>query len=382
MSSKIASVNYEIVSTNKEIESETNEISKNESKELSIEPLRQSWWTTTRILTVVGLICVCIGLGVGLGIHFSNHDKSAIELDMPYLKPPVYASSPEGLKGSRRMLTTFSTSLATTAVKNSLFSKGTGDFTYRLEMVDTRLQELKKRAKESRRVCLTKTSEIFNPELPNGESFPMYFSCKEDVSDALSIYFGQKDGKYYLAELQEGGSTGGSSYPSIAVLASIDSDGVNVDVWQIIVDDTASPKTVSVFHIIADESLDTIQLITASTNTGTGVGCGIKMSSSSSSLWIYGYPSDNNAPNACPTDVSTNDYTYSIVAGDWQSFCVDPELLTDITSTSCTSISNSFQLPSFSYAELGSTSYADNAYNLIFDPTLPSGLVDFNEIDE
>ncbi len=382
MSSKIASTNYEIVSTNKGIESESNEVSKNDSKELSIEPLKQSWWTTTRILIAVGLACVGIGLGVGLGIYFSNNDKSAIELDMPYLKPPVYAASPEGLKGSRRILATFTTSDATTEIKSRLFGGGPGDFTYRLESVDSRLQELKERAKESRKVCLTTTPELFSPELPNSESFPMYFSCKEDVSDDLSIYFGQKDNKYYLAELQEGGTAGVSSYPSIAVLASIDSDGVNVDVWQIIVDEAANPKTASVFHINANKTSDTIQVITASTSSGTGVGCGIKMSSSSAALWIYGNPSDNS-PNACPTDVTANDYTNSVVAGDWQSFCVSPESLADITSTPCSTMSNSFPLTSFSYAQLVSTSYADKAYDLIFDSTLlPSGLVDFKEVDE
>jgi hypothetical protein len=380
MSTKIASTNYEIVSTNKGIESESNEGSKNDSKELSIEPLKQSWWTRTRVLIAIGLACVGIGLGVGLGIYFSNNDNP-IELDMPYLKPPVYAASPEGLKGSRRILATFTTSAATAQVKTKLFGGGTGDFTYRLGMVDDRLQELKERAKESRKLCLTTTPELFSPELPNGESFPMYFSCKEDVSDDLSIYFGQKDGTYYLAELQEGGTNTAGSYPSIAVLASVDSDGNNVDVWQIIVDETASPKTASVFHINADETSDTIQLIAASTNQVTGVGCGIKMSSSSAALWIYGNPSDNS-PNACPTDVTANDYTNSVVAGDWQSFCVDPELLTDIISTSCLTMSTSFPLTSFSYAQLVSTSYADKAYNLIFDPTLPSGLVDFNEVDE
>ena len=275
------------------------------------------------------------------------------------------------------------TPAAMLTIETKLFQKGPGDFSNRLGMVDGRLQEIKKRAKESDtpKECLSVTSEKFEPKLPNNEAFPMYFSCKEEMSGQLSVYFGQKDDKYYVAELQKGGNVAGLGIiPSIAVLASVDSEGNKVDVWQIVVEDTASPKTVSVFHINADKVANTIHVITASTSTGTGVGCGIKMSSTTSSLWVYGFAGDNGSPITCPTDITTGDYISSTVDGNWQSYCVNPATLLDLSpSTLCSTISTNFPLTDFSYAQLVSTSYANDAYSLIFNPVMPAGLVDFKK---
>jgi hypothetical protein len=276
------------------------------------------------------------------------------------------------------------TSDAMSTIKTRLFQAGPGDFSYRLGMVDGRLQEIKKRAKESDtpKECLTVTSEKFEPKLPNNEAFPMYFSCKEEMSGGqLNVYFGQKDDKYYVAELQKGGNVPGlGNIPSIAVLASVDSEGNKVDVWQIVVDDTASPKTVSVFHINADKVANTIQVITASTSSGTGVGCGIKMSSTASSMWVYGFAGDDGSPVTCPTDATNGDYINSVVAGDWQSYCVNPTTLLDISpSTLCSTISTNFPLADFSYNQLDLNSYANDAYSLIFNPVMPAGLIDFKK---
>ena len=268
-------------------------------------------------------------------------------------------------------------------IKTRLFQEGPGDFSYRLGMIDERLQEFKTRAKESDKECLSTIAVKFEPTLPNNEAFPMYFSCKEEMSSQLSVYFGQKDGQYYVAELQKGGTVAGlGNIPSIAVLASVDSAGNKVDVWQIAVEDTANPKTVSVFHIMADKIANTIQVIAAATSTGTGIGCGIKMSSTASALLVYGYPGDNNSPsgNLCPNN--NNDYINSVDsgAGLWEVYCVNPVTLASISpDTPCTSLLSGFPLAAFSYADLVSTAYADSAYSLIFSPSLPDGLVDFKK---
>lgn len=281
---------------------------------------------------------------------------------------------------------TIAESAAITTIKTRLFQEGPGDFSWRLGMVDQRLQEFKTRAKESDKECLSTIAVKFEPTLPNNEAFPMYFSCKEEMSSQLSVYFGQKDGLYYVAELQKGGTDAVLGYiPTIAVLASVDSAGNKVDVWQIAVEETANPpKTVSVFHIMADKLANTIQVIAAATSTGTGIGCGIKMSSTASALMVYGYPGDNNSPsgNLCPTDTNPNDYINSVVtgAGNWDIYCVNPDTLTTISpNTPCTSLLSGFPLADFSYANLVTTTYANSAYSLIFSPSLPDGLVDFKK---
>ena len=279
------------------------------------------------------------------------------------------------------------TANAMLAIETRLFQQGPGDFSYRLGMVDGRLQEFKTRAKESDKECLSATALKFEPTLPNSEAFPMYFSCKEEMSSQLNVYFGQKDDKYYVAELQKGGAVAGlGNVPSIAVLASVDSAGNKVDVWQIVVDEAANPKTVSVFHIMADKVANTIQVIAAASSSGTGIGCGIKMSSTASALWVYGCPSDDGSPNPCPA-VSSGAYSSSVDFsdnnGDYMSYCVDPATLIDTSppNTPCSSLKSGFPLLVFSRADLTSNSnaYANTAYNLIFSPSLPAGLVDFKK---
>lgn len=359
----------------------------NKYSEESAAAPKTTWWTKARIYIVVASVLVVVGLALGLGLGLGlKSSGDVVSLDIPFLKPPVYSASPTGLKSRRRLLrneshdvdrllSQFTTSSAMTTLKSRLFTSGPGDFNYRLGLVDNRLQEFKTRALESNRVCLSTSASLFSPTLPNLESFPMYFSCKEKMSDSLNVYFGQKDGKYYVAELTTGS-------PSIGVLASVDSAGTVVDVWQIMADSTSTPKTASVFHINADKTSGTIQVIGAASYVGTGVGCGIKMSSTSSAMWFYGNPSDNGSPSPCPTDTTTGDYLASVVSGDWQSFCVDPSTLTDISSSLCTTLSTSFPQSDFSYAQLVSDGYGATAYTLISSPTLPSGLVDFNEIDD
>jgi len=266
-----------------------------------------------------------------------------------------------------------------------MYSPGPGNYLSRLSSVDGRLAELKTRALESPKVCLTKAAQKFEPPLPNDESFPMYFSCKEVMNSQLTVYFGQSDGQNYLAELQK---SDGANSPTMAVLAKIDSAGTKTDVWQIIVADTATPKTVSVIHVRADQTTSTNHVIVAATSNGLGVGCGVKLSASlsasSTALWVYGDPADNNvggtyqSSQPCPTDVAYD--TNTVVGNTWAAFCLDPSSLLSIASTLCDSLKSSYPLSSFSYAQLVSTSYADKAYTLITSPTMPAGLTDFKEV--
>ena len=265
-----------------------------------------------------------------------------------------------------------------------MFAAGPANYLSRLESVDTRLKEFKTRAAESPKVCLKKEAQKFEPSLPNGEQFLMYFSCKEKMG-SLTVYFGRKDGQNYLAELQ---LTDGTT-PTLAVLAKIDNAGTKAEVWQIMVDNT-SPYAVSVIHIRADQSTNTNHIIVAATKTGLGVGCGIKLSSTTDALWVYGSPGDNGVGDnfsgavSCP---STNSAEYSSsteVANVWYSFCFNPSTsLSVLSSTLCASLSGSnFPLSSFSYAQLGSTNYGSSAYTMITNPTMPSGLTDFTEVEK
>lgn len=207
------------------------------------------------------------------------------------------------------------------------------------------------------------------------------FQCTFPARRRLTIYFGRKDGQNYLAELQK---SDGANSPTMAVLAKIDSAGTKTDVWQIIVADTVSPKTVSVIHIRADQATSTNHVIVAATSTGLGVGCGVKLSASSTALWVYGDRADNNVGDTyqstvvpCPSNTAYD--TNVVLTNTWDSFCLEPSSLSSITSTLCDSLKSSYPLSSFSYAQLGSTNYADKAYTLITSPTMPA-LTDFKEV--
>ena len=339
----------------------------------------------TLITKVAAGVCVVIALalGLGLGLGLGLKKKNSLTLNIPYLKPPVQSATPSGFKTRRmlrddvsRTLTPITSSDALNTIKSRLFSEGPGDFTYRLGMVDTRFQEIKKRTEESEtpKVCLKTTPSKFEPSLPNDENFLMYLQCYEKLSDQLSVYFGQKDDVFYIAELQK--SSGNT--PTIAVLANVDSAGNKVDVWQIIVDDNQTPKKVAVTHIQADKTESTMHIVTAATSTGTGIGCGLKFSSTTSSLWFFGFPADDNSGGmTCPTTSDAN-YIASTVSGDWQDYCVDPVTFLS-NSGACSSLNTNFPLTIFTFNELGTTSYANSAYDLIFNPDMPSGLVEFNK---
>jgi hypothetical protein len=361
---------------------------KSENQEPSAGPPPVKWYQSRRILIITAaLVVVGLGLGIGLGLGLKKAKGTA--LDFPLIRPPVYASTPSALKpSSRRRLAFNSAADAGSQIKDRMYSAGPANYLSRLSSVDGSLAELKTRALESPKVCLTKAAQKFEPQLPNDESFPMYFSCKEVMNSQLTVYFGQSEGQNYLAELQK---SDGANSPTMAVLAKIDSAGTKTDVWQIIVADTASPKTVSVIHIRADQTTSTNHVIVAATSNGLGVGCGVKLSASSTALWVYGDPADNNVGDTyqssvqlCPTDggYDTNTVPSSPVSATntWATFCLNPSTLSSITSTLCDSLKSGYPLSSFSYAQLGSTSYADKAYTLITSPTMPAGLTDFKEV--
>jgi len=360
---------------------------KPEGQEPSAAPQPVKWYQSRRILIITAaLVVVGLGLGIGLGLGLKKAKGTA--LDFPLIRPPVYASTPSALKPSSRRRLAFGIAVdAASQIKDKMYAAGPANYLSRLSSVDGRLAELKTRALESPKVCLTKAAQKFEPPLPNDESFPMYFSCKEVMNSQLTVYFGQSEGQNYLAELQK---SDGANSPTMAVLAKIDSAGTKTDVWQIIVADTATPKTVSVIHIRADQTTSTNHVIVAATSTGLGVGCGVKLSASSTALWVYGDPADNMVGDTyqssvlpCPTDVGydTNTVPSSPTAGNtWAAFCLDPSSLLSIASTLCDSLKSSYPLSSFSYAQLVSTSYADKAYTLITSPTMPAGLTDFKEV--
>ena len=97
---------------------------------------------------------------------------------------------------------------AADVIKERLFSGGPTDFTDRLSEIDERMQSLIRRNGETEagRKCVSEGTIEWNPDqLPGDASFPMRFSCSEDMG-ALQLYFGQdaESGTSYVAEIQQG----------------------------------------------------------------------------------------------------------------------------------------------------------------------------------
>ncbi len=226
------------------------------------------------------------------------------KLDIPNTLPIVQAALPATLESSAAtlMITESSSKLDInalaadadiTALKTRLFSPGPTDFQYRLKSVDSRLDEMEERAGD----CADKEAKEW--AVPVGTTgiplTTMYFQCYDTVTGPgvsdYKIYFGKKDGFWYLAELQindifETGSSTSGEPPTMAVLAKIAEDSSTVEAYQISVEKVSGAYYSTITQILANKNTGVFEVSTASsagTNVlsqganYTGLGCGVQM---------------------------------------------------------------------------------------------------------
>lgn len=188
-------------------------------------------------------------------------------------------------------------------MKSRLFSPGPTDFLYRLKMVDDRLDEMATRLTD----CADAPTTAFNPSaFVSGLNFPMKFGCVDNITQfpsgiaGMSIYFGKDNGYWYLAEVTHitNYDAGGADQPSLAVLAKIKDDGMEMEVWQVSVEKDAGADHAGLMHITANKTTGTFSISTATSavndsnrNTGTnysGLGCGVQMITDGTNVYANG----------------------------------------------------------------------------------------------
>lgn len=237
----------------------------------------------------------------------SGNGKS---IGAPALEPPVEATKPSGMASSTTELTCPDCEAPLETLKGRLFSPGETDFQYRLQMVDSRMAELNKRSEESENEieCLSaEPVEWTPPAMPEGVSFPMYFTCHEVLSEYSQLAFGFYEDDFYLVELQKAGGQG----PAIGVLAKTNSAGTNLEVWQILNDDDDGERF-SVMHILANSETEDFEVSVGGTAYGTGVSCGVQMKSNPELIYaegIFAVDREEGGNAGCTEDDENFPYT-------------------------------------------------------------------------
>eukprot|EP00494_Astrolonche_serrata_P014669 UN14804 len=102
------------------------------------------------------------------------------------------------------------------------------------------MESLNNRAKESYRSCTDDSTTQWTVPLPSIlEDFVTELYCTEELTGqeaegTSALWFGKDSENAYLVEIQDyGGSSGGSTPPSMAVIASISLDSTTVHIWEI-----------------------------------------------------------------------------------------------------------------------------------------------------
>jgi hypothetical protein len=244
---------------------------------------------------------------LAVGLACGKKDEKSNPFNAPAVKPPVENQSPAGFKSASLSLTADSN---LSVIKSRFYSDGPTDFIERLSKVDGRIAEFEGRASSSDSgKCVSEEPKLWDlKDIPGVGAFPMYFSCFDSPSQtqgtSLSIYFGKKDGYWYIAELSKNPS--GNEPPTIGVLAKVNEAGTEATVVQLSVE---TNFTTSVFHVYANETTKVFEMANASNRTSsngsgsganfTGVGCGVRIKSNSD--FIYGkgrFSSDNCSTQA------------------------------------------------------------------------------------
>ncbi len=297
-------------------------------------------------------------------------------LDIPDALPIVQSTLPTSLKdstdallmmnrsSSKPAMNAFAVDSNITELKSRLFSAGPTDFQDRLSSIDSRLNELEERGAD----CADKDAKAWT--VPVGSTgiplTTMYFQCYDSVTGPgvsdYKIYFGKKDGYWYLAELQINDNfTSGTDGepPTMAVLSKVADDATSVEAYQITVENNAGSYYATITQILADKTAGTFEVSTASSATDgqvlspganmTGLGCGVQMKTDGTN--IYGSGSFSQA-STCAAAA-----TPCVLASNF-----------DSAGASCSGI-NSFSSLAMTRAGLISADAATAARAIIIDKT-------------
>jgi hypothetical protein len=306
-------------------------------------------------------------------------------LDIPDALPIVQAGLPSVFKAGSAastslMLSTRSTNIFDAnsdifEIQNRFFADGPTDFQYRIASVDDRLNEVESRGA----ACADEAAQEWT--VPVGATglplTSMYFQCYSEFTGPGSsgiVYFGKKDGYWYLAEFslyesfELGGAAGGTSQPTMAVLAKISEDSTSAEIYQLAVEKWDTDYHAIILQILADKTAGTFELSTASSYDGaipsgtssmyTGLGCGVQMKTDGTNVYATGIFS---TADSC---------------GSSSSYCVQAENFTDGAGT-CTAINTlgSLELRKDGTSGLQNLGAGDTLKALIVDKTgMPSGL--------
>jgi hypothetical protein len=250
-------------------------------------------------------------------------------------------------------------------LKTRLFSPGPTDFQYRLKSIDSRLDEMEERAGS----CADKEAQAWT--VPVGTTgiplTTMYFQCYDtatgpEVSD-FKIYFGKKDGFWYLAELQinDNFENSDGESPTMGVLAKIAEDSSTVEAYQISVEKVSGAYYSTITQILANKNTGVFEVSSASSAGAgqtlspganfTGLGCGVRMKTDSTNVYATGAFSQTSCGTTSNLCASASD------------------LSTTISTTNCSSLSSSLTSMSMTQSDLISAGAGAVAKAIIVDKT-------------
>ena len=292
-----------------------------------------------------------LAIGIACG---KKDDKNTHPFNAPAVKPPVENQSPTGFKSTGLSLSADS---GLAEIKSRFYGDGPTDFIDRLTKVDARIAEFESRASSNDTgKCAGEEPKLWDlKDIPGIGAFPMYFSCYDVPSQSqgttLSVYFGKKDGYWYIAELSKNES--GNEPPTLGVLAKVNEAGTETTVIQMSIE---TNFTTSVFHVYANDTTKVFEMANASNRTSsngsgsganyTGVGCGVRLKANSSYVYGSGKFSSENCGAAATT------------------VCANVSDLTNTSSTDCTGAGlDTFAVAmNLTAADLGSVSATGTGY--------------------
>lgn len=324
---------------------------------------------------------VLIGAGLILS-SCSKEKKKGSSIGAPALKPPVDEATPSGIKSSTA-LTVAQSALCDVAqggdsrsvkcildnLKSDVFSTVGPTFLNDLDTVDKRLAEFDSRAVESERTCLTETAKPWTPAIL-GESFAMHVSCRENMSEALSVFFGRHEGNFYLSEIQTPLTPGPTDFTG-GIFAKANDAGNQVESWKYSYIKNTQGDIVTLLHVVADRATNVMEFRTASTHAAFSAGCGVHFRSNGEHIKAKVWRNPVNLPGDCdtePLEVCVN--------------AADLSLASD--ATACSGIT--FGYTSLTRATLGAENTKESAvYKSIATHMAKEGipgLTDFNSVNE
>jgi len=348
-------------------------------------------------IAVIVVTVLALGLGLGLGLGLKKSSSRTL-ISIPPLQPPVTASVPSALRpsnaawvttqsvadgrspsllslqsmisgasASRVGLQALNDTTSLDQVKSRLFGPGPTDFVTRLGAIDTRIQEFATRNLEGNgRVCVGEAAQLWTPNfLPAGVSFPMWLSCKEEMTNSpanLKVFFGTRGATSYVAEVQYPSTTGNGAPPRMAVLAAVSNNGTQVEAWQVI----SEPTTVAYFQIRADRTAQSVEVSFASTQGhALDIGCGVRMRTSPTLTYASGEFRDTSFAASVPcsgASYSVCAASTTLASASGQCGAISTFSTTNLTQSTLTSLISvagaSLQLPAGSMPTLTSFTVA------------------------